>query len=170
MWQKKKIRSATGRRSMKKPTFKPKPGQTDYTNARWAPVMNCVLKYKDRILVVHRSEELHFYPGYWNGISGFLDDQRSLQEKVTDEIKEELRIPKRKIERMRLGGIFHQEEPKYGKTWIVHPVLVEVTTDTVTLDWEARNYQWVTPREAKRLKLLPGFDRVLKSLSQWIRE
>ena len=69
--------------------FKPKPGQIDYTNARWAPVINCVVKYKDRILIVQRSSKLNFYPGYWNGISGFLDDKRSLEEKARDELKEE---------------------------------------------------------------------------------
>ena len=120
--------------------------------------------------MVQRSEELNFYPGYWNGISGFLDDQRSLAEKVTDEIREELGIPKSKIKQIRLGEIFDQEEPKYKKTWIVHPVLVEVKTDKVKIDWEAKNYKWVTFQEAKRLKLLPGFGEVLKRLSPWIRK
>lgn len=77
---------------MSKPKFKPKPGQVDFTNIRWAPVINCVVKHQDKILLVKRSKELNLYPGYWNGISGFLDDQRSLTEKVEEEIKEELGI------------------------------------------------------------------------------
>jgi isopentenyldiphosphate isomerase len=166
----KNIRSATGSKSMKKLAFKPKSGQVDYTNARWAPVINCVLKYKNKILLVQRSKELNFYPRYWNGISGFLDDQRSLNEKVTSEIREELGIPKSKIKKVWLGQIFNQEELKYKKTWIVHPVLVEVKTDRVRLDWEARNYKWLTIQEAKKLKLLPGFDKVLIGLSLWIRK
>lgn len=112
---------------------------------------------------------MNFYPSYWNGVSGFLDDRRSLNEKVADEIREELGIPKRKITRIRLGEIFDQEEPKYKKMWIVHPILAEVKTDKVTLDWEAENYKWVTLQEAKKLKLLPGFDEVLRRLSPWIR-
>ncbi len=155
---------------MRKPTFKPKPGQVDYTKARWAPVINCVLKYKDKLLVVQRSKELKFYPGYWNGISGFLDDKRSLYDKVANEIREELGISKSKIKQIRLGEIFDQEEPKYKKTWIVHPVLVEVKTDKVQLDWEAKSYKWATLQEIKRLNLLPGFDDVLKRLSSWIRK
>jgi len=106
-----------GNENIKKPIFKIKPGQVDYTNARWAPVINCVLKYKNKLLVVQRSKELNFYPGYWNGISGFLDDQRSLDEKISDEIKEELGIAKTKIKRIQLGEIFDQEELKYKKTW-----------------------------------------------------
>jgi isopentenyldiphosphate isomerase len=153
---------------MKKPTFKLKPGQIDYTNARWSPVINCVLKYKDKILVVQRSKELNFYPGYWNGISGFLDDQRSLKQKVQDELKEELGISKTKIGKIILGEIFDQDEPKYKKTWIVHPIFVEVKTDKIRLDWESRNYKWLTLEGVKKIKLLPGFDEVLKRLENYI--
>ena len=147
-----------------KSVFKPKPGQIDYTKARWAPVINCVLKYKDKILVVQRSKELNFYPGYWNGISGFLDDKKNLEEKVFTEIKEELGIFRNDIKRIRLGEIFDQEEFKYKKTWIVHPILVEVKTDKIKLDWEAKNYKWIKIQETKKLKLLPGFNEVLKKL------
>jgi len=155
---------------MKKSAFKPKPGQVDYTHAQWAPVINCVLKYKNKLLVVQRSKELNFYPGYWNGVSGFLDDRRSLNQKVLDELKKELGIAKTKIKKIQLGEIFDQEEPKYKKTWIVHPILVEVKTDKVKLDWEARNYKWLTLQEVKKLKVLPGFDEVLRRLSPWIRK
>lgn len=149
---------------MKKIIFKPKQGQVDYTYVRWAPVINCVIKYRDKILVVQRSKELRFYPGYWNGISGFLDDQRSFEQKVRGELKEELCIDKKYVKSIRLGEIFHQDAPKYKKTWIVHPVLVEITTDRIKLDWEARNYRWVRLGEIHKLKLLPGFDRVLEKV------
>ncbi|KKW21878.1 MAG: NUDIX hydrolase [Parcubacteria group bacterium GW2011_GWB1_52_7] len=154
---------------MKKMKFKLKPGQIDYTNARWAPVMNYVVKYRDKILVVQRSKALNFYPGYWNGISGFLDDEKSFPEKVEEEIREELGIPASMVKKIRLCGIFHQDAPKYKKTWIVHPVLIEVATDKIKLDWEAKNYRWIKLGEAKKLKLLPGFDQVLKKVSPWVR-
>lgn len=143
--------------------FKPKPEQIDYTRARWAPVINCVVKYRDKVLLVKRSSRLRLYPGYWNGISGFLDDRRSLKQKVKDELKEELGIRPKGIASIRLGEIFDQEEPKYKKIWIVHPVLVRVKTNKVRLDWEANDYQWVRVKNVKGLKLVPGFDKVLAS-------
>ena len=149
---------------MKKPVFKLKPGQVDYTNARWAPVINCVVKHKDKILIVQRSTELNFYPEYWNGISGFLDDSRDIEEKVRDELKEEAGIEEKDITSIHPGKIFHQDEPAYKKTWIVHPVLVEVETDNVVLDWEAQDYKWIEIKEAKNFNLLPGFDKVLEIL------
>ena len=144
--------------------FKAKKGQVDFTHARFAPVINCVVRFRGKVLVVQRSENLNFYPGYWNGVSGFLDDSRSLEQKVKDELKEELGIHSKNIKRIKFGAIFDQEEPKYKKTWIVHPVLVEVSTDKIKLDWEAQNYIWIASSDAKKLKLLPGFDRVLANL------
>lgn len=153
---------------MTKTKFQPKPGQIDYTNARWAPVINCVLKHKGKILIVKRSKNLNFYPDCWNGISGFLDDHKSLNEKVATEIKEELGISRNKIKKIRLGEIFDQEKPKYKKTWVVHPVLVEINTNKLKLNWEAKSYRWTTLKETKKMKLLPGFNKVLKRLSKWI--
>ncbi len=146
--------------------FQLKPGQVDYSSARWAPVINCVVKYDDKILIVERSSDLNFYPGYWNGISGFLDDGRSLEQKVKDELQEEVGINDDKVLSIKLGEIFHQEGPGYKKTWIVHPVLVEVSTNEIELDWEAQSYKWIKPEEARNFKLLPGFDKVIKSLFQ----
>ncbi len=144
--------------------FKPKTGQVDYTYARWAPVINCVVKYRGKILLVERSKKLRFYPSYWNGVSGFLDDRKSLEQKVHEELQQELGIKKNLIQKIQFGSIFHQEEPKYKKTWIVHPVLVEVKTDKIKLDWEARDYKWLLLKDASKFKLLPGFDEVLKRL------
>ena len=146
--------------------FQPKPGQIDFTNARFAPVVNCVVKYKDKILIVQRSENLNFYPNFWNGISGFLDDRKTLKQKIESEIKEELGIAKKDIISIKLGNIFHQEEKKYKKTWIVHPILVEVETDKIKLDWEAQNFKWVKFSDAKNFKLLLGFNRVLEEVKK----
>src|SRR5581483_6257521 len=106
--------------------FKPRKGQIDFTNIRWTPVINCVLEYKNKILVVQRSKNLHFYPGYWSGISGFLDDQKNLEQKIWQELKEEAGLSKNYITSIKPGQIFDQDDSKYKKTWIVHPVLVEV--------------------------------------------
>lgn len=146
--------------------FKLKPGQIDFSKARWAPVINCVLKHKGKFLAVQRSKELNFYPEHWNGVSGFLDDGRSLKQKVEDELREELKISKKDIVSIKLGKIFDQEAPKYKKTWIVHPVLVQVATDKISLDWEAQDYKWLKIKEIKKLKLLPGFEEVLKIIEK----
>lgn len=149
---------------MSEKKFVPKSGQTDFTHIRWCPVINCVVQYGDKFLIVERSAELRLYPNHWNGISGFLDDDRSLEDKVGEELQEELGLENEHILSIRLGEIFHQDAPEYKKTWIVHPVLVEVDTDAIVLDWEARRYEWVTLQEMEGYKLLPGFDIVLEKV------
>lgn len=148
--------------------FVPAEGQVDFSTARYAPIINCVLKYQDSILVVQRSKQVGFYPGYWNGISGFLDDNREFTDKVVSEVEEETGIGREHMVSIKRGEIIHQEAPKYGKTWIVHPVLVEVDTDKVKPDWEAKNYRWIKPVEAKELDLLPGFEEVLEKVGKWL--
>lgn len=144
--------------------FKPRRGQIDFTRARWAPVINCVVRHEDKILLVKRSSGMKLYPGRWNGISGFLDDRRSLEEKVKAELKEELGIPERCVQSIQRGTIFDQEAPQYKKTWVVHPVLVDVSTDAVRLNWEAKEYAWVDLQNIKQFDLLPGFGKLLETL------
>jgi len=155
--------SERGHEIMKRKKFKLRRDQVDFSKARFAPVINCILQYGSKILIVQRNRNLNFYPSYWNGISGFLDDGRNLRQKVEDEIGEELGISKNKIISIRLGNIFHQEGKKYKKTWIVHPVLVKVKTNKVKLDWEAQDYKWINIEEIKKFRLLPGFDKVIKN-------
>ncbi len=145
--------------------FKPKPGQIDYTNIRRAPIINCVVQHGDKILIVQRSEKVNFYPSYWNGISAFLDvPNQSLEEKIKEELTEEVGIEEEDIISIHQGKVYEEDDLRYNKTWIVHPVLVEVTADKIRLDWEARNYKWVTLDEVKSFNLLPGFGKVLRAL------
>lgn len=147
-------------------TSKPKPGQIDFTKARWCPVVNIVVKYRGKILIVRRSRGMRLYSGEWNGISGYLDDKKSMEEKVKEELRDELWIKARDIASIRVGGIFDVDDPRIGKTWVVHPVLATVKTDKIRLDWEAEEHRWIRPREVKKFKTVKGFRMVLARLFQ----
>lgn len=144
------------------PTFTPKPGQLDFTNVRWCPVVNCVVRYGERVLLVRRADTMRLYPGYWNGISGFIDDAKSLEEKVYEELSEELGLTPAQVSVIELRGVFNQDAPEVGKTWIVHAVLVTVCTDQVVTDWEASTYEWCAYPVTDSRPLLPGFATVLE--------
>ena len=144
--------------------FIPKPGQIDFTHIKRVPVVNCVIRYKDKILLVKRSDDIHFYPGYWNGISGFLDDGRSIEEKLKAELNEEIGLKEADILSLVQGEPFEEEDLKYKKTWIIHPALLDVRTDRITLDWEAKECRWVDLKEVKDFQILPGFEKVLAAL------
>lgn len=146
---------------MSEPEFIAKDGQVDYTDIRYAPVVNTVVTKDGRVLLVQRSRELRLYPGYWNGISGFLDDHRSIEEKVADELSEELGIEQANILKLKRGRPFIQEAPEYNKTWLVLPMLAEINTERVGLDWEAEVAKWFKISEISSLELLPGFITVV---------
>jgi len=143
------------------PKFIPKPGQTDYTNIRRAPVINCAVKYKDKILLVQRSSNMKFYSDCWSGIAGYLDDNKSVEEKTKEELKEEIGIDEKDIISIIQGEVFEWNEPKYNKVWITHPVSIELKTDKVKLDWEAQDYRWVKLEDIKKIDVLPSFNKVL---------
>lgn len=149
---------------MKHHTFTPRKGQTDYSHVSRAPVINCIVRHKGKILLVKRGASVSFYPGYWHCISGFLDDKKSVKEKAVEELREETGIEERQITSLIEGPVVEYEAPQYQKTWVVHPVLVDVSTDKVTLDWEAEEYRWIAPERAKDFSLLPGFGRLLELL------
>ncbi|SRR6266702_4409387 len=147
---------------MTEPKFTPKPGQTDYTHIRYAPVINCVVVRAGQILLVQRSAGMRLYPNYWNGISGFLDDDKSIEEKAVEELAEELGIALKDIVSIKRGQVILQEAPDYSKTWLVVPVLAAVRTVNLQTDWEAVAAQWFAPAEVPKLDLLPGFINVFR--------
>lgn len=151
-------------KTLKEPRFTPRPGQVDYSGIRYCPVINCVLQHNDKILLVQRSESMHLYPGYWNGLSGFLDDHKSVEEKVYEEVEEEVGLCAKDIVSITRGQVIVQEAPDYDKTWIVFPVRAVTSQQTIKLAWEAASYQWVSVEEAMQLSLVPGFSEVLEIL------
>jgi len=151
---------------MGEPKFIPLPGQIDYTNARYAPVVNSIVTHQGKILLVKRSPDMRLYPNCWNGISGFLDDNRSIEEKVQEELEQELGLSTADIIKIERGHPLLQEAPEYKKTWLVIPCFVEVRTDQFKLNWEAQEAHWFDKVAAKRLDLLPGFEQVLDQFLQ----
>lgn len=111
---------------------------------------------------------MRLYPGYWSGVSGFLDDDQGVEAKVREELKEELGISKEDILSIKQGEVFEREEEKYQKTWVVHPIFVSLKTDKIRLDWEAEEYVWASPKEIKNFDVIPGFEKILKSFDLMI--
>jgi NADH pyrophosphatase NudC (nudix superfamily) len=150
-------------KSVPQPKFIPKPGQVDYTNIRYAPVVNIVVTFKGKIYCVKRSPDMRLYPNYWDWVCGFLDDDKSIEEKAYEELSEELDIKPTDIESLTRGAPWIDEAPGYKKTWLIVPVLAKVKTDQFTLDWEATEGKWFKLEELKELGMVPGSLKTIKS-------
>jgi 8-oxo-dGTP pyrophosphatase MutT (NUDIX family) len=143
------------------PVFIPRPGQVDYTHIRYAPVLNAVVVCQGKVLLLQRSSGMRSYPNHWCGISGYLDDHQSMEDKARQEMLEEVGItPDRILSRQR-GTVLLQEAPDHGKSWLVVPLLVRVGDRHYQLDWESQAAGWFTMAEAMALPLLPGLDAVI---------
>lgn len=151
--------------AVSEPKFIPKPGQVDYTNIRYAPVVNVVVAKDQKILLVQRSAHMRLYPGYWSGVSGFLDDSKSIEQKAYEELSEEVGINAAEITSFQIGEVLLQEAPEYHKTWITVPVLVKASTKDFKLNWEGQKAQWFSPSEIGALNLVPGFDNVIQQFT-----
>jgi 8-oxo-dGTP pyrophosphatase MutT (NUDIX family) len=142
-------------------TFIPKSGQVDFTNIRWCPVVNCICFYGEEFLLLKRSATMRLYPGYYNGVAGFTDDHKSLYEKVFEELEEEVGLARADIISTELRGVFTQDAPEIGKTWVVHAVKVELAHSNIVTDWESESYIWTNKTEVQKLNILPGLPQVL---------
>ena len=145
----------------KEVSFKLCPGQVDMTKLRHCPVVGCAVVWNRSILLVERSQKVAFYKGYWTGPFGFLDDLKTVRQKVYEEICAEIGIPRKDIISLTLSEPFANEDKRGRKVFIVFPAKVEVRSSEVRIDWEATNYKWVDSVAESRLRVVPSFYRVL---------
>jgi 8-oxo-dGTP diphosphatase len=143
------------------PLFVARPGQVDYTHIRYAPVVNAAVVCLGKVLLLQRSSSMRSYPNRWCGISGYLDDDRSVEDKARQEMLEEVGITADRIVSMQRGTVLLQEAPHDGKSWLVVPVLVRVRDRHYRLDWESQAAGWFSMNQAMTLPLLPGVDAVI---------
>jgi len=135
-----------------------KKGQIDYRRRTIVPVVNCLLMHRGRLLLVKRTHQTRFYPGYWHCIAGFLDDNKNVLQKAREEIYQETGIRRKDIVYLKSKKIVSAYDHRYRKQWIIHYVLAQVKTEVVKLDWEATEYKWVRLDQFCGMrKLIPAF-------------
>ncbi len=136
----------------------------DFTNAKVAPVLICFVCYKDKFLILKRSDKVLAYKNLWSTLAGFIDDEKSLDNKVVEEITEELGLDKKDIKEIIQGEVYTYKDKKLGRDWIRHLVIARIANPNIKLNWEHTDYKWITPDEIDRYQLTPGFDENLKRI------
>ena len=137
---------------------------TDYTHARSAPVIIIFVKYRDKFILVKRSEKMLTYQGLWSCLAGFVDDDKTMEEKVAFEIEEELGLQRTDIKEFKQSDTYLFVDNDLDREWIRHLFLVEITNPNVKLSWEHSEIVWVMPDEAKNYKTTPGFKEDLAKI------
>lgn len=137
-------------------------GRINYTNADKAPCLSCFIKYKDEILLLKRSDKVMAYKGKWFCLGGFIDEPKPISQKVLEELHEELGLSENDVESVK---IFPPYEHKDVKTWILHPVLVELKCrPDIRLDWEHTDFIWASKEGLDELDLPASVRRALRAV------
>lgn len=138
-------------------------GRIDYSNSDEAPVLNCFVKFQDEILILKRSNKVRAYQEKWNSVGGYLDESKPIRKKILEELKEELGILKKDINKIKVGVQYKFFDSDIKKTWIVYPSLVELKQKPkIKLDWEHTKYKWINPKDIIKYDIVPRLDESLK--------
>lgn len=138
-------------------------GRINYSNSAIAPVITVFVKYKDKILILKRSDKVRTYQGKWNTVAGYLDELKPIHEKIVEELEEELGIDKNNISRVRFGEPYQFTDDEVNKTWIVHPALIELKQKpNIKLNWEHTEFKWIDAKDIIKYDVVSRLDESLK--------
>ena len=74
-------------------------GRINYKDSKKAAVLTCFVKFKDKILLLKRSDYVWTYKGKWNTVAGYIDEDKPLKEKVLEELREEIDVEEDNIKK-----------------------------------------------------------------------
>ncbi len=121
-------------------------GRINYTKSKVAPVTTVFVRHNGNILVLKRSNKVANYKEHWNIVAGFLDELKPLEQKIAEELKEELGVTSDLIKKVFIGKSYVEEDRKSNKQWIVFPAIVDLhKKPKIRLNEAHTKYAWVQP-------------------------
>lgn len=102
---------------------------------------------KDRFLLLKRSSEMEVFPSCWNFPSGHTEQGEDPEDAALRELKEETGL---------VGSVLRTGEPhlvdsRYGE-YRLHPFLVRVDSDEVSLNSEHVDHRWIEPSDVDSME------------------
>ncbi len=138
-------------------------GRVNYHGAPIAPVLNCIVRRGEEILLLKRSERVSAYGGFWHTVAGFLDTPgQSVRAQAIQELNEELGLTPGSLKTLSLLPSFPVYDAQLRRVWRIYPVRAEVEGDPpIQLDWEHTEYRWVRREDLPRYQTIPSLAHVL---------
>ena len=133
-------------------------------------VVTCFLEYKDKILILKRSNCVSTYQGKWAGISGYIDNpSNNPTDQAYKEIQEETCLTTDDIKLVKQGIPFEIIDIAIKNKWIVHPYLFHIKSkEKISIDWEHLEMKWISPEEISLYHTVPNLKKSWKKVSNKI--
>lgn len=126
-----------------------------------------ILRSREKILILKRSDKVGSCRGRWAGVSGHVEDEDgSFSARGITEVKEETGMQANIV---REGPVLDIRDTcgEKRRIWRIHPFLADVSSqdaDRMRIDWEHTEYRWIRPEELDSYHTVPGLADVVKLL------
>lgn len=100
----------------------------------------------------------------WAGISGIIEGNEDPLYRAKREVWEEAGIPEDKITLLKAAPQMRVDSQYYDHEWMIYPFLFSLIEPKIILNWENKEYAWISPSDLSRYQTVPSLDKVLSSL------
>ncbi len=126
-------------------------------------VVTSFLYKNGEILLLKRSYKVGTFRGKWAGISGYIEEESSLEAAIR-EIKEETGASEENLKLLKKGLPFEVEDTLNNTVWSIHPFLFLFKGDKIMIDWEHERYEWIDPKEIDNYSTVKNLKKTLFDL------
>lgn len=123
--------------------------------------VSCVLVFEEKILLLKRSDKVRTNKGMWSVVAGEIEGDPYIT--ALKEIKEETGLAEPDISLIRRGDPFNLKMTIQSMTTL-HPFLFSTITNTIRLNWEHDEFQWISVDAIDEIQLVPRFSDLLRSV------
>ena len=123
--------------------------------------VSCILSFKEKILLLKRSDKVRTNKGLWSVVAGEVEGDP--YQTALNEIEEETGLARTDIVFIRRGNPFTVNLTMNSITTI-HPFLFSTTKNRIRLNWEHDEFRWISTKAIERFQLVPRFLDMLRSV------
>ena len=112
-------------------------------------VVAVVVEWRERVLLLRRSERVCHDKGRWHCVTGYLDQGASPEQQALVELHEETGLGVCALDSLEERGVLDIPDAA-GKIWRVHTFRASTRQRRLRLDSEHDAYRWVAPQAVRR--------------------
>jgi len=140
-------------------------GRLNYSKSKTCLVLTVFIKYKEKILLLKRSGKVGTYKNKWNTVTGYIDENKPLYQKIIEEINEEVGLKENDILSYKIFKPYEFMDKKINKKWIIYPSKIELKNNPkIILDWEHIEYKWIFPKDLTKFDTVPKLNLSLRKV------